>query len=246
MHLDKLRRTLAVALTAACFIAVPSHAAKRRSVRHPAAASLSIGGVVTDSVTGAPVVNAKVSYDSRHDDTTDASGVYEIKNLPLFTTPINITVERSGYTKKTVQAAPGTRTLNITVVPTPTVRVRKTDNTVLELDQESILFGYPVPFSGYREDESEDFCRPDGQQIVVHRSEIRKITGPSAPATHAPCCGSVETLKVNVEFKTGQVTDLYFVDACNGFPNIDLKGRNHVTGATTFVPFSQIAEVTFP
>ncbi|HYI13651.1 MAG TPA: carboxypeptidase-like regulatory domain-containing protein [Thermoanaerobaculia bacterium] len=245
MHPDKLRRTLAAALLATCLTSLPMYAAKRRSVRSPSAGSLTVTGVVTDSATGAPVINAKVFVDARHTDSTDENGAYEIRNVPFATSGTILTAERTGYITKTSTLASGT-TLNFSLVATPTVTVRKTDNTTFTLDQESIMFGYPIAFSGYREDESEDFCRPDGTQIVVHRSEIRKITGPAAVATSAACCPGIDSRRVRVELKTGEITDLFFVDACNGFPNIDVKGRNHVTGATIYTPFAEIAEITFP
>ncbi len=245
---EMLRRSVVLALMATCLIAVPSQASKRRAVRHPRPAielTVTVSGVVTDNVTGAPVINARVTIDRKFD-TTDSTGRYELRNVTT-PSPANVVVERSGYTTKTVAVTSGgTQTLNIGVDPTPTVRVRKIDNTVIDIDNESVLFGYPVPFSGYREDESEDFCKQDGSTVSIHRSQLRKINGPAVPVNFSPCCTTGETVRINAELKTGEVTNLYFVDACNGFPNIDVKGRNHVTGATLYIPFAEIAEITFP
>lgn len=249
MHLDNLRRTVAAALVATCLASLPVYASKRRSVRSPSSGdslTATLTGTVTDATTGAPVINARVSVGNRFDNTDDA-GKYELRNVTVFSTTLPVTAERTGYLAKTTTLTTGgAQTVNFTLTPTPTVQVRKTDGTTFAVDLESILFGYPVVFSGYREDESEDFCKPDGTQIVVHRSEIKQITGPAVPATSAACCPGVQTVRVNVELKTGEKTDMYFVDACNGFPNIDLKARNHVTGKTEYTPFNQISSIIFP
>lgn len=245
---EMLRRSVVLALMATCLIAVPSHATKRRAVKHPSPAIvgvLTVSGIITDNVTGAPVINARVSIG--HDsDTTDNTGKYELKEVTAGL-PSNLTVERTGYVTKTISiSSGGVQTLNIRVDPTPTVRLRMIDNTVIDLDSESILFGYPVPFSGYREDESEDFCKPDGSTVSIHRSQFRRISGPAAEVNFPACCTTGRTVRINAELKTGEVTNLYFVDACNGFPDIDVKGRNHVTGRTIYTPFKNIAEITFP
>ena len=62
----------------------------------------------------------------------------------------------------------------------------------------------------------------------------------------AACCGTHEAEKINVELKSGEITDLYFVDTCNGIPSIDLIGRNHATGRLEYTAFTGIAEVVFP
>jgi hypothetical protein len=245
MHLNQLRRIVVAAFVAACFAAVPVHAAKRRSVRSPSSGD-SLTATLTGVVTDAPVIYARVSVGNRFD-STDESGKYELRNVTVFATTMPVVAERTGYVAKTTTLTTGgAQTVNFVLTPTPTVQVRKVDGTTFSVDQESILFGYPVVFSGYREDESEDFCKPDGTQIVVHRSEIKQITGPAVPATSAACCPGVQTVRVNVELKTGEKTDMYFVDACNGFPNIDFKGRNHVTGKTEYTPFNQISSIVFP
>ncbi|HEX2061503.1 MAG TPA: carboxypeptidase regulatory-like domain-containing protein [Thermoanaerobaculia bacterium] len=250
MYPDKLRRLLCLALAATFFIALPSFAQRRRAVNHPSAGGLitaaEVSGTVVDNVTGAPVIAVKVEGGG-DSDLTDKDGRFTLKNLESFGGVLNIDASRSGYvTKRTPLTTGGTHTLNIRLDPTPTVRVRRIDNSTFDLDFESILFGYPVAFSGYRSAEFEEFCRPDGTTVTIDRSQIKRITGPLAELTYAPCCPNAPTAKVNVELKTGEKMDMYFVDACNGFPNIDLIGREHVNAKFQYIPFKQIAEVIFP
>lgn len=248
MHLTHLRRLLCVALVAACVVAVPSEAAsKRRSVRKtPVQGSFTadITGTVLDNVTGQPVVNARV-HAGRVSKTTDEAGKFEIKGL-AGAGSITLEVTRSGYVTKTEQVTGnGAHDVTIRVDPLPTVAVRKLDGTTVQLDSDSIRFGYPIPFSGYREAEFEDFCKPDGTAVEIDRSQISRFNGPATAAQFAPCCPT-ETLKINITLKTGVTTDVYFVDACNGFPNIDIFGIEHLSGKAEYIAFTQVAEVVFP
>ena len=249
MHLTQLRRLLCVALVATCIAAVPSEAgSKRRSVRKtPVQAQFTadITGTVLDAVTGQPVISARV-HAGRVSKTTDAAGKFELKGVEAAGS-LTIEVTRSGYTPATqVLTTGGAHDLTIHVTPLPTVMVRKVDGTVLQLDYDSIRFGYPIPFSGYRDAEFEDFCKADGTAVVIDRSEIRKMTGPATTVKHAPCCGDVDTLKINVTLKSGESMDVYFVDACNGFPNIDVFGIDHLTAKAQYIAFTQLAEIVFP
>lgn len=250
MHPDKLRRSLCLALAATFVIAVPSFAQRRRAVNHPSAGGLitavEVSGTVVDNVTGAPVLAVKVEGGG-DSDLTDKDGKFTLKNLESYGGVINIDASRSGYSLKRIPLTTGgTHSLTIRLDPTPTVRVRRIDNSTLDLDFESILFGYPIAFSGYRSAEFEEFCKPDGTAVTVDRSQIKRIIGPLVELNHAPCCPESATAKVNVELKTGETMDLYFVDACHGFPNIDLIGREHVNAKFQYIPFKQIAEVIFP
>lgn len=249
MHLIPLRRTLSVALMATCFAALPSEAAsKRRSVRvSPAPIQLTaeITGTVRDSVTNEPVVSAKVQV-GENSKLTDTAGKYTLRNVH---SAGNIVVEiaRSGYVTQTQTITTGgNHTLDIRLVPLPTVSVRKTDNSVVQLDSDTIRFGYSIPFSGYRDAEFEEFCKADGTAVTIDRSQISRITGPATMLRFAPCCPNVDTLKVNITLKTGETFDAYFVDACNGNPNIDLLGRDHKSAKAQYIPFTSIAEIIFP
>lgn len=249
MHLIQLRRLLSVALVATCFAALPSEAAsKRRSVRvSPAPVQLTaeITGTIRDSVTNEPVVSAKVQVGD-NSKLTDNAGKYTLRNVQA-SGNIVVEISRSGYVTQTQTiTSGGNHTLDARLVPLPTVSVRKTDNTTLQLDSDTIRFGYSIPFSGYRDAEFEEFCKADGTTVSIDRSEISRITGPATTVRFTPCCPNADTVKVNVTLKNGQTMDAYFVDACNGFPNIELLGRDHKTAKAQYIPFTAIAEIIFP
>jgi hypothetical protein len=246
-----LRRLLSVALVATCITAVQSEAAggKRRSVQPrtpPNQIEAEITVTVIDNVTGAPVANATVEA-GETTRATDENGKATLKGV-RGTGSINILVKRSGYTEKHASVTEGGKqSVTVRLDPRATVTVRKTDNTVIQLDDDSVEFGYPDAFSGYRSSSNEDFCRPDGTAIVVNRSEITRINGPATMTPNAPCCPSnVPVEKINVTFKAGGSSDLFFADTCVLTHSIDLIGRNHVTGQVLYIPFTQVAEVVFP
>lgn len=247
--MTNLRRLLSVALVATCITAVQTEAAgKRRSVKHPSAPNAilaEIDGTVIDDVTGLPVVSATVEAGGEHD-STDSEGKFSLKGISGVGS-IDLVVSRSGYAEKHVAiTTSGKQTITVRLTPRSTVRLRKVDGTTIELDDNSVEFGFSDAFI-YRSSTFEDFCRPDGTQIVVKREEISKITGPGTLVQAAPCCpNNVTVLKVNVTLKTGETTDLYFSDTCVFTRSVDLVGRNHATGRVVFTPFSQIAEVIFP
>jgi hypothetical protein len=247
-YVTNLRRLLSVALVATCITAIQAEAAgKRRSVKTPTAPNAihaHILGTVVDDVTGLPVVNALVEAGGR-DDVTNAQGKFELEGVSGAGS-VDLVVTRTGYADKHVPITTGgDQTITIRVVPRTTVSVRKVDGTIIQIDDNSVEFGFSDAFS-YRSSSSEDFCRPDGTQIVVKRDEISKINGPAVLAPSAPCCPGQTVQRVNVTLKTGEVTQLHFSDTCVFTRSVDLVGRNHVTGHKIFIPFSQIAEVIFP
>ena len=254
MHPVHARRMFTVALMAMVALsAVPTRAAgRRRAVSHPTAAnklvSPKISGTVVDDVTGQPVIFATIKAGERND-VTDNAGKYLVKNVNSFGGKIVIEASRTGYvTKKVELTTGGDHVIDLRLQPLPTVRVKKTDNTTVELDADSIEFGYPQLFSGYTTATFEEFCKPNGTAITVNRADIRRVNGPATKAVQAACCGTTEVEKVNIELKTGEVTDLYFVDTCNNgtVTSIDLIGRNHTTGKLEYIAFSAITEVIFP
>jgi len=251
MHHVPARLFTAALVAAVAFTALPSQAqGRRRAASHPTAqgklTSPKISGTVTDDATGQPVIFARVRVGDRIDN-TDNAGKYEVKNVSSFQGKILIEVSRTGYTTKTVLLPTGgEQVIDIRMAPLPTVSVKKADNTTVQLDADSIEFGYPVVFSGYNTAAFEEFCKPNGTAISVNRSDIRRINGAATKAAQAACCGTKEVEKINVELKTGEVTDLYFVDTCNGVPSIDLIGRDHATGQLVYTAFTAITEVVFP
>lgn len=249
MHPQTLRQTLALSLLA-LIIAVPASASgRRRAVTHPTAGgkitATKITGTVVDNVTGQPVISARVEGGG-DSDLTDSKGAFELRNLEAYGV-LAIEVSRSGYVGKKVNlTAGGEQTLNFRLDPTATVRVRKTDNTTVDLDFESLQFGYALTFGGYVSAEFEDFCKPDGTPVAYSRDQIKRIVGPATEVNYAPCCPNGTTMKINVELETGEKSDLYFVDACNGYLRIDVIGREHTTGKFQYIQFTQIAEVILP
>jgi len=243
-------RLFVVAAVATLIIATPSEAQRRRTVRHPTAkvaiAASEVTGTILDNATGKPVVNARVAAGGKSD-TTDAQGKFRIRNLTGFGS-FTLQVSRSGYATRTVPLTLADKQdVTVRLEPGLTARVRKVDGTTYDYDFDSIRFGFAVVFSGYQGGESDDFCKPDGTAVTLDRSEFKRITGPATLVTHAPCCTtSYPLLKINAELKSGEITDLYFKDACDGYANVDLSGRAHVSGEVMYTLFTDIAEVTFP
>jgi hypothetical protein len=251
MHHVPARLLTAALVATVAFTAVPSHAqGRRRAASHPTAqgklTSAKISGTVVDDATGQPVIFARVRVGDRIDN-TDSAGKYQVKNVSSFQGNILVEVSRTGYNTKTVLLPTGgEQVIDVRMVPLPTVTVKKADNTTVQLDADSIEFGYPVVFSGYNTAAFEEFCKPNGTAITVNRSDIRRINGAATKAAQTACCGTKEVEKINVELKSGEVTDLYFVDTCNGIPSIDFIGRDHTTGKLVYTAFSAITEVVFP
>lgn len=249
MHASSLRRSTLLVLLVTLLAAVPSYAGKRRAVRHPSAGEkliATVTGKVLDAVTGAPVIGATVNWHNGSA-STNAAGEFTLRNIYGYGGKIEINAERSGYTaQKHEITAAGNQTVEFRLQPKPTVRVKLVNDIVLDIDLESLEFGYAVAFSGYIKEASEDFCRPDGSAVRLHRSEMKKITGPGTLATHAPCCASTNVLKVNVELKSGGAGDYYFAESCQNANKMDLIGRDHTSGQFHYIRFEEIAEVVFP
>lgn len=247
MNRHKISR-MAAALLALLVVTVSLQADRRRAVKHnppPNELVVTVSGTVLDNTTGQPVRNVEVSVGTKSD-RTDAAGKYTVRNASVFGETIPVVAERSGYQSKTMTLTTGgDQVVDFRLVPLPTVSVRTTDSVTRQVDFESIRFGYTLPFAGYVADESEDFCKPDGTTIVVDRSEMKKITGPATRTEVATCCTESEVLKVRLELESGEVSDVSFVDSCDGY-NVDLIGRNHTTGEYEYLHFTDIAEIVFP
>lgn len=248
MNLLQIRRLLFVCLTIAIFT-LPSFAAgRRRAVAHPSPAgpalTAKITGTVIDAVTNQPVV-AVVIESANASAVSDASGKFVMDNVVGYGA-IEITASRSGYVARSEKLTTGgDHSLTLRLQPTPTVRVRKVDGTTYDLDFESLKFGYAVPFSGYRDGADEAFCLADGSQVVVDRSQIKRITGPAVRTTKSGCCSADQLLKVHLELKNGTSADAFFLDSCFT-TQIDLIGREHVNAKFQYIRFTEIAEVVFP
>lgn len=245
----KLHRILFAALVAVALIAVPSEAQKRRSItpRSPGVQFTRevISGQVLDNVTSQPIVGVTVVGGNRVD-ITDAQGRFDLKNV-TGQGSITLIAERSGYQPYNSQyKSTDPTTLAIRLVPTKTVTIRQTNGTVLEVDLESLKFGYPVPFSGYRESESEDFCTVDGNKLYVHRSQMAKVIGPAAIVAGGACCTQGNAAKMTLTLKTGQTMDVIFTDSCDERYKVDVGARQHVNGQFVHILITDIAEIVFP
>lgn len=249
MNPAKLHRNLIVLMAVTLCLSVPAQAGKRRasSTRSPGPQFTieEITGQVLDSVTNQPVVSASVSAGNRRD-TTDAEGRFELKNVRgdgylLFE------VDRSGYQPYSAQFKPNDpRTVTIRVVPTKTATIRKTNGETLVVDMESVKFGYPVPFSGYREAESDDFCTLNGAKHYIHRAQMAKLTGPATLVSGGACCESGNARKMTLTLKSGQTMEVIFTDTCEERYQVDIGARLHTQGTFVHVPIADIAEVVFP
>jgi hypothetical protein len=240
-----LRWKSAVAL-AIVLVALPAFADKRRSARIPSrgtATPVEVTGVVTDAVTGQPVIAASVIIAGSRSSRTDKLGKYRVAGV-IYGTGV-LTIERSGYETKSIDLpAGGDQVANLTVNPTATIRVRMVNGTVHDVDYDSAKFGYVIPFGSYVSAEHEDFCDAQGTASRRFKSEMRRIIGPATPSATTACCTSGLLKKVTVEFKDGQTTELSFADSC--FYGVDLIARGHVSGDFVYLKFTEIAEVVFP
>lgn len=244
------RRFLSLFLALCLFSTLSAHAAKRRAVAHPSPAgdlitSALITGVVLDDTTGVPIASARLSIGAKSD-VTAADGKFSAKNVSGYGF-ISVEATRSGYLPASTKlTTSGDHQVTLRMTPTPTVHARKTDGTTYNLDFESLEFGYAVPFSGYRQYQYEEFCK-NGVNVQIDRSEIKQINGPATVVTGAPCCPTKDVLKVNLELKTGENVDVYFIDSCEaGVTRIDLIARDHTQGQFVYLPFSELSEVVFP
>ncbi|HEX8171939.1 MAG TPA: carboxypeptidase regulatory-like domain-containing protein [Thermoanaerobaculia bacterium] len=244
MTLEQPRRLHFVVLALALALALPGLAAKRRSVAVGGAPKFyvpTLTGTVLDSVTGAPVAFVEVHANDGLG-ITDAQGKFRIDGITGYGV-INVEALRSGYTSQTLKiTTAGDQNLVFHLAPTPTATLRLTNGTTEQIDYESIEFGYPVPFSGYRSAEYDDFCTSAGEKTRINKLAMRRITGPAAKGSSG-CCAQIT--KVTVELKSGQSDALGFVDSCDGY-RVDFIGRDHVTGKFVYIPFEQVSEVVFP
>lgn len=246
----KLRRNLIVALAATLCLAIPAQAGKRRAAgtRSPGEQFTidQISGQVLDAVTNQPIPSVAVSAGNRND-ITDASGNFELKNVRGAGYLI-FEIERTGYKPYTAQFKPSdSPTLTVRLTPTGTVAIRKTNGETIQVDMESFKFGYPVPFSGYRDAESEDFCViSNGQKSYIHRAQMAKFTGPATLVAGGSCCEAGSAYKMTMTLKTGQTMDVIFTDTCEERYKVDVGARVHTTGAFLHIPITDIAEIVFP
>lgn len=235
-----LSRLLAIALV---LTSVPAFAAtRRRAVAQPSSLPV-VTGTVTDSVTGAPVIEAVISGGEKRVN-TDEHGNFTVAVAPGV--EVTITAERFGYStvSKSVKAF-GPTTLNFALAPKPSVTVKLTNGEVHKLDLETSQFAYLITFIGYAANDNANFCRPDGTSWQPLKGEFTKITGPATSTTNPTCCTLGPVLTANVEMKNGTKTAVFFVDSCYG-NEVDFLGRDLTTLRFAYFRFTDIAEIDFP
>lgn len=244
MNSLSIRRTAALAF-AMLVIAIPTTAARRRGVAstaRPPKVTGVVRGTVTDAVTGLPVISAKAEVG--RSDSTNSSGQFDISDAFGYGT-LDFEVSRSGYLPYFVRLPAGEHNLTIRLTPTPTVTLRKTDQTVVNLDYESLKFRYSSGFSG-SEAEYEEFCQPDGSIRKVGRSQFRKMTGPATYINDPGCCTKAETMRMTIELKNEPAGEFRFADSCSTVNPMSIRARNHVTGEILTFPLTEVSEVVFP
>jgi len=249
MNPAKLRNFLAFAALVALVLAVPAHAAKRRAVTHPGPgvpiSVATLTGVVLDAATSQPV-RAMTVFVGTRSTATDDQGRFELKNTSGVDALL-LQTDRSGYQPSSTRIGPNDpKDVTLRIAPTPTVTVRRTNGETTSVDLESLKFGYPVPFSGYRESEFEDFCRANGTKLNVHRSQFKRLVGPGVQTASGPCCPSGNATRMSVTLRTGVTEDLFFTDTCENRYFVDLGARDHLSGGFVHIPITEIAEIVFP
>lgn len=245
MSTQAIRRSVVPIVLAALVLTVPVSAAKRRAVAHrprPDKVAGSVKGKVTDAVTGLPVISAKV--EAGRSDTTDATGNYVI-NAASGYGAIDVEVSRSGYAAFTAKLAAGDHTLNVQLQPTATALIRTTGGAQVNVDLDSLKFGYSSGFSRL-EAPFEDFCNLDGTSVRHDRMEMKRIVGPATYVNNAACCDQQQTMKISIELKGKPAADFLFADSCSTTNPISISARNHVTGEVLYFPLTEVAEVVFP
>jgi len=230
------------------FAVVPAYA-KRRSVGHrtpPVAFTKTVSGTVLDAATGNPVIAMTITIGTRTD-STDAQGRFEIRNAAGAGTML-VEFDRSGYARRTVTLGPDNSGVlgTVLIASTPTATAKLANGTTVQLDMESLKFGYPVPFSGYREDDFDEFCKlTDSTHITVNKSEMAKLTGPAQVVPAGDCCtGNAE--RMTLTKKNGEVMSVVFMDTCQERYKTDVGARDHNSGQFVHIRISDITELVFP
>jgi hypothetical protein len=70
--------------------------------------------------------------------------------------------------------------------------------------------------------------------------------GPATTVAAPGCCVKGDAKRMSVTLRNGETTDLIFTDSCEGRYDVDLGGRDHVTGEFVHILITDIAEIVFP
>lgn len=240
-----------LAILIVILLSLPSFAIaqKRRSAGTPdlgsgsgAAATVRANGTVTDATTGLPIAFAMITAGNRRF-FAGRLGTFSLSAVTALG-DVDVTASRTGYQSSTVRiSGTGTHELHFRLQSRPTATLRKIDGTTVALDDDSLIFGYVVPFMSYTTATGNYFCMTDGTRTKVPMAQIKRITGLgiSVPTS---CCQRAGQ-RVLLELRDGTIQDATFIDSCYGY-TVDLIGRDHVTDDYIYVPFGQVSEIVFP
>jgi len=239
-----------IAIVLLALLSLPLFAQKRRSVGMPEGDSdtpvtVSFRGTVTDAATGMPVAFATITTDNGVHLYTSRFGTFSFSALSKLGN-VDVTAGRTGYQSSTVQiSGAGTHELDFHLQSRPAAVLRKVDGTEVALDDDSVKFGYIVPFINYQTATGTNFCMNDGTQAKVPVAQMARITsiGTSVPGPGSCCQNPAQ--RVRLELRDDSIKDATFIDSCYGY-SVDLIARDHETGDVLFVPFSEVAEIDFP
>lgn len=237
---------LAIAL--ALLLSLPLFAQKSRAVGSPEVSAdppvtVSCKGTVTDAATGLPVAYATITTAKGKRFFASSLGTF---SFSIVTNPANVdvTAGRTGYDSVTVRIhGAGAHEANFRLQGRPTTSLRKIDGTMVALDDDSVKFGYIVPFMGYQTLSGNDFRMTDGTEATIPTAEMARVTGLGLAVPNATCHGPAQ--RVLLELRDTTLRDATFADGCYGY-TVDLIGRDHATGEAVYLPFSEVAEIVFP
>jgi hypothetical protein len=234
--------TLALMLVATGAFAQKS---KRRAVSPSSGAATveaTLTGTVTEAGTGAPVIEAFVFITGKAAH-TDASGKFTLK-IPTGR-DVAVNFSRTGFQSSVATvniSGDASRTFQMT--PKATTKLRNATGGTVELDTETIEFGYVAPFFGYVKGTALNLCKAGGVAFTPDRADIDKITGP-VQLNDATCCARGPMPAITVTLKSGETATAAVADACVGYQT-DIIGRDHRTNAATYIHFSELTEIDLP
>lgn len=239
-------KRLLLSISAMFLLTFPALAANPpRRHATPPTFNVKITGVVTDATTGKPIVAAEVSIvNSRTKVNTDSEGKFTVTAQGGYT--VGVQAARTGYTTsvKTVSGNSDTST-SFQLTPTATTSVRDVAGNVTQVDTESFKFAYLIPFSGYSSSDNANLCLADGTKTQPGRGDVAKLIGPATAQNVAACCNIGPIMSMQMVFKNGTTSTVYFVDSCFG-NEVDVLGREHTTGQFVYFNLANVAEVDLP
>lgn len=240
-------KRLAILITV--LLSLPLFAAqKRRAVGMPdpgagADATVTVGltGTVVDAASGRPVAYATITAGRGVKAYASRFGTFTLNGVPGG--DVEITASRTGYNSATVRVTSGgAPEVNFRLQSRPTTTLKKADGTTIALDDDSVKFGYIVPFMNYQTATGNDFCT-EGTQERIPIAQLTRITG-MGTAAPGSCCRRASQ-RVLLELRDDSLRDATFVDSCWGY-SVDVIARDHDSGEVLYVPFNDVSEIVFP